>query len=387
MTLGKESSAGDLSERLRTFNRRKRCIDVAVVLASLPVVLPLGITLGVLLLWQQGRPIMYRQERLGYNERIFRIYKFRTMSDARDPQGRLLPDMRRLTVIGAFLRKTSLDELPQLLNVLRGDMSLIGPRPLFPRYLYFYSQRERRRHLVRPGLTGLAQVNGRNLIDWDTRFALDVEYVDRASIRLDAVVFVQTLKRLVGRSGVAVIAGTTGKPLDIAREYPYDRDLFMRPLRLEDLETRVLWMNDPGTRAFMRISGDITLESTLEWFNANRSQGGKHDFVVVDVATGQIVAMTGLRERDPRQVESYILVAPGERGRGVGFRSQRLLLLWAFRSGHYDTVISSVRQDNTASYRMHRKFAGEVIPVSGGRDEIVIYRDAFLGRFIGRAVS
>jgi lipopolysaccharide/colanic/teichoic acid biosynthesis glycosyltransferase len=175
-------------DQLSTFNRRKRIIDVLFVLATLPIVLPLAVILASLTLLQQGRPVIYRQERLGFQEKVFYIRKFRTMSDTRDEQGELLSDALRITPTGAFMRKTSLDELPQLWNVLMGDMALVGPRPLYPRYLPFYSPNERRRHLVRPGITGLAQVSGRNEVRWDQRFELDVAYVDRRSLRLDALI-------------------------------------------------------------------------------------------------------------------------------------------------------------------------------------------------------
>lgn len=161
-----------------------------------------------------GSPIFFRQERLGYEERPFHVVKFRTMRDARDSAGNPLPDQERITPFGTFLRKTSLDELPQLWNVLRGDMSLIGPRPLFVRYLPHYTERERRRHSVRPGITGLAQVTGRNTMPWDDRLELDVQYVERQSLRLDASILLHTLLKVVRRDDIVVVPGETLRPLD-----------------------------------------------------------------------------------------------------------------------------------------------------------------------------
>jgi sugar transferase EpsL len=373
----------ELAKRLASVNSRKRAFDLVVAIAVSPIAFPLMLMVGIALLIQQGRPVLYSQERLGYQERVFRIYKFRTMTDARDEQGRLLPDAQRLTPIGKFLRKTSLDELPQLVNILRGEMSVIGPRPLYPRYLPFYTEREHMRHLVRPGVTGWAQVHGRNFVGWDARFELDVRYVERASLYTDLLIILKTVKRLLLRSDVAIIAGTSGRPLDIARSYPSDEELLMRALERHDLQTRVQWMNDPSTREYMRLSEEITLVSTMKWFENSKAKSGRHDFVVEERATGQIVALTGLRQREPRCAETYIMVKPGLRGKGVGSRAQRFLLEWAFRSGLYDVVISNVRRDNAASYRMHSKFGGEVVPGEDGRDDILVHREAFLRDVVG----
>ncbi len=374
---------GSDRERLHRFNRRKRILDLALVLLSTPITLPLFLLIAGIVRVQQGRPVLFRQERLGYNEQVFHILKFRTMSDARDAEGNLLPDEQRLTPIGTFLRRTSLDELPQLINVLRGEMSLVGPRPLFPRYLPYYTSREATRHLVRPGITGYAQVNGRNHVGWDARLELDAIYVERASTKLDLVILAQTIMRSVRREGIEVIAGRSGSPLNVARTYPKDGALVLRPLEEGDLPERVRWMNDPRTRAYMRLSDDITLESTAAWFRAKARQHGKHDFVVVDSTTQTIVGMVGLRARGARSAESYIIVAPELRGRGLGHRVQRLLLVWAFQSGLYDKVVSSVRRDNTASHRVHARFGGKIVAGEDGRDEIVVDRQAFLSSDAG----
>jgi lipopolysaccharide/colanic/teichoic acid biosynthesis glycosyltransferase len=154
-----------------------------------------------------GRPLIFRQQRIGRGERTFMIVKFRTMSGARANDGRLLPDSERLTNLGRLLRVTSLDELPQLWNIIRGDMSFIGPRPLLVSYLPYYTQRERLRHTVRPGVTGLAQINGRNELEWDVRLALDVEYVERQSLGLDLYIAIVTIVKVLRRRNVTPIAG------------------------------------------------------------------------------------------------------------------------------------------------------------------------------------
>jgi lipopolysaccharide/colanic/teichoic acid biosynthesis glycosyltransferase len=187
----------------------KRAIDVAGSLAGLVLSAPVLAVLALLVRWRLGSPVLYRQERLGRDERPFTIIKLRTMTDDHGPDGRLLADADRVTPLGRVLRSTSLDELPELWNVLRGDMSLVGPRPLPAAYLPRYTATERRRHEVRPGLTGWAQVHGRNTVDWDQRLALDVWYVDHRSGWLDVRILARTIGAVLRRSGVAAEGETT----------------------------------------------------------------------------------------------------------------------------------------------------------------------------------
>lgn len=177
-------------------------MDVAVAAVMLVLLLIPMAVIGVAVWWKLGRPILFRQQRPGFAERPFEIVKFRTMSDVRDDQGDPLPDAERLTPFGRMLRRTSLDELPELWNVIRGDMSLVGPRPLLMEYLSLYTDAQRRRHEVRPGLTGWAQVMGRNAVDWESRFELDVYYVEHQSLWLDLKVLALTLAIVLSRAGV-----------------------------------------------------------------------------------------------------------------------------------------------------------------------------------------
>jgi len=181
----------------------KRLLDVALASAALLLLLPFIGLLALLVRTRLGTPVLFRQRRPGLNGQIFTIYKFRTMTDARDEQGQLLPDAERLTAFGRFLRSSSLDELPELWNVLRGDMSLVGPRPLLIQYLPRYTSQQARRHEVRPGITGWAQVNGRNTLSWEEKFALDVWYVDHLSFRLDMKSMVLTVGKIVKREGIS----------------------------------------------------------------------------------------------------------------------------------------------------------------------------------------
>lgn len=180
----------------------KRIIDFSIAIIALVFLSPIFLFVLIgLFIANQGKPFFF-QRRPGKDERIFNIVKFKTMNDKKDANGVLLPDSERLTSIGAFVRKTSLDELPQLINVLKGDMSIIGPRPLLPEYLDLYNQNQKRRHEVRPGITGWAQVNGRNAISWSKKFELDVWYVDHLSLTLDLKIFFKTIKKVFVREGI-----------------------------------------------------------------------------------------------------------------------------------------------------------------------------------------
>ncbi|MCI7138840.1 MAG: sugar transferase [Oscillospiraceae bacterium] len=182
----------------------KRVLDVFCGLAALLVFWWLYIIVAVLVRIKLGSPVLFKQERPGKNEEIFKLYKFRTMTDTRDENGNLLPDEVRLTKFGRALRATSLDELPEVFNILKGEMSLVGPRPLTIQYLPYYSEEERHRHDVRPGLSGLAQVNGRNFIDWDHRLAFDVQYVKKITFIGDLRIILQTALKFVKKEDIAV---------------------------------------------------------------------------------------------------------------------------------------------------------------------------------------
>lgn len=178
----------------------KRLLDIFISLFGMLILSPVYLVVAVLVRVKLGSPVIFHQKRPGYQEKIFTLCKFRTMTDARDENGELLPDSERLTKFGLFLRKTSLDELPELWNIFKGDMSLIGPRPLLVSYLPWYTEREKLRHTVRPGLTGLAQVSGRNYIEWDKRLEKDVEYVEHLSFAMDVKVLWMTVKVVFGKS-------------------------------------------------------------------------------------------------------------------------------------------------------------------------------------------
>ena len=205
----------------RTYGIYEKCIKrpLDCALASIAIILlsPVIAVTAFLVRIKLWKPVLFSQDRPGRNEKIFKLYKFRTMTDKRDENGELLPDAQRLTTFGSLLRVTSLDELPELFNIVKGDMAIIGPRPLLVQYLPYYTGQEKHRHDVRPGLSGLAQVNGRNLVKWDQRLAYDVEYVNRITFLGDAKIVLKTIGKVFGREDIAVDTDTVETYLDIER--------------------------------------------------------------------------------------------------------------------------------------------------------------------------
>lgn len=180
----------------------KRPLDCLLAVSALIVLSPVLLTTAILVRVKLGSPVLFTQERPGKDEKVFKLFKFRTMTDQKDASGNLLPDAARLTSFGRKLRSTSLDELPELINIIKGDMSVVGPRPLLVKYLPWYTEEQRKRHLVRPGLTGYAQAHGRNLVSWDDKFAMDVEYAEHISFRKDVQIILDTVKAVVQHEGI-----------------------------------------------------------------------------------------------------------------------------------------------------------------------------------------
>lgn len=187
----------------------QRVFDLVLVLATLPFWLPLLVLTALSVRVGLGRPVLFTQDRPGLSGRVFRLYKFRTLTNETDAHGRLLPDAERMTALGQLLRATSLDELPELWNILRGDMSLVGPRPLLVRYLERYSAKQAERHTVRPGLTGWAQIQGRNAISWEEKLALDIWYVRNRSLWLDLKILALTVVKVLRREGISAVGAAT----------------------------------------------------------------------------------------------------------------------------------------------------------------------------------
>lgn len=208
-------------------NSIKRCLDIFCAVVFIAVFWWLFVILAILVRVKLGAPVIFQQERPGRNGKIFKLYKFRSMSDARDEKGNLLPDAQRLTGFGKLLRASSLDELPEIWNILKGDMSFVGPRPWAVSYLKYFTPEENRRHLVRPGLTGLAQVNGRTAAGWEERLKYDITYVDEVSLGLDIKVLFLTVKKVFSRSDI-VEAGCQGN-FDDFRKKQWDDGVLEKP--------------------------------------------------------------------------------------------------------------------------------------------------------------
>lgn len=211
----------------------KRIIDFIIVLFVLLIIWPI---LAIIVIWlhfaNKGAGVFFFQERPGKNEKIFKVIKFKSMTDERDAEGNLLPDKDRITAVGKFVRKTSIDELPQLINVLKGDMALIGPRPLLPEYLPYYTEREKLRHAVRPGISGLAQVNGRSNISWDKKLEYDAYYAENLSLWMDIRILFLTLKNIINRSEtVGVIPQNGSGKLNVERANRVNKENFYQDAR------------------------------------------------------------------------------------------------------------------------------------------------------------
>jgi undecaprenyl phosphate N,N'-diacetylbacillosamine 1-phosphate transferase len=196
----------------------KRPQDFCCALLAIILLSPVMLVTTILVRMKLGSPVIFKQERPGLNGKVFKLYKFRTMTDAKDSTGRLLSDEERLTTFGKKLRATSIDELPELINILKGDMSVVGPRPLLVQYLPLYNERQRRRHEVRPGVTGLAQVNGRNAISWEEKFEYDVAYVDNVTFLGDWRIVFRTIKTVLARDGISSDTSVTMEAFKGSRE-------------------------------------------------------------------------------------------------------------------------------------------------------------------------
>lgn len=203
--------------RLEAFDRSKRAFDVVVSAIALVLLAPVMVIIGALVVTQLGRPVLFSQARPGRGGKVFQLLKFRTMLTIDEGRG-LVTNAQRMTPVGGWLRSWSLDELPSLWNVLRGEMSIVGPRPLLVEYLPLYTPTQARRHEVRPGLTGLAQVNGRNSLDWESRFAFDVDYIERRSWSLDLLILARTVRKVLQRDGISSDGHVVGAPLAGVRQ-------------------------------------------------------------------------------------------------------------------------------------------------------------------------
>lgn len=333
--------------------RGKRVFDLAVLFLTSPVTLPVGIATAAVIKVTDGAPVLFRQERAGFGGEPFNVLKFRTMRDAHGADGQQLPDRERVTRVGRALRRSSLDEIPQLISVLRGEMSIVGPRPLYMRYVPYYSPREITRLNVLPGVTGLAQVSGRNAAGWRKRLELDVQYVEHNNISRDVRICLRTVSKALRSEGVSIIAGDSGDPLDVERGFPSQDGLHLRKLYQRDLPVRVEWMNDVRIRRHMTLPEGITLRSTIEWYSSIKSDTNRQEYALED-ERGRVVAMTGLRAQEASgPSEFYIFVDPNQLGRGFGRLATELTIQQARRTGTIPSITLTVARDNLRALRIY----------------------------------
>lgn len=334
----------------------KRLLDNVLVVATMPITLPLGIATAALVRVNMGAPVFYKQERIGLGEEPFELLKFRSMLPEQSTDGRTISPGNRITKFGALLRKSSLDELPQLLNVLRGDMSLVGPRPLLIEYLPYYKQSERARHTVRPGITGHSQVNGRNSLGWDERLAMDAEYATEGTLRSDLKILIKTIKSVFKRDGVIAEPWTHGEYLSVYRRYPSKGKYALRRFEPQDIEKRVDWLNDPRTRESLTLEGEITVEGTSNWLQNARQNPLRKDLTIYDTDSLNMVAIAGFKSTSGVDIPIlYFAVDPDLQGQGIGSKTLELLVEYMRSMEDVRGVAGEIYRDNLASIKIHQR--------------------------------
>ncbi|WP_211439860.1 GNAT family N-acetyltransferase [Corynebacterium glutamicum] len=340
----------------------KRVLDTTLIVISAPLVVPVATVVAVLVKINLGSPVLFRQNRIGLNDEEFSVLKFRSMLPEIAKDGRKLDASERVTPFGALLRRSSLDELPQLLNVLRGDMSLVGPRPLFTEYLPYYSSIERARHDVRPGITGLSQVSGRNNLGWDERLSIDVKYVEECGLLDDFRIIKRTLSGIARKSDIVAEPWTQGEYLSVYRSYPKNDFYALRRFEPQDIEQRVRWMNDPRTRETLTVTGDITVESTEQWLKNARRDPLRKDFSVFDRKSSEVVAIAGYRSSSEEEIPVfYFAVDPDQQGKRIGSTTLELLIEFMRAQPGVSGAAGEIYVHNIRSIKIHERLGFEFV--------------------------
>lgn len=355
---GKRSGTGLITRQGHV--AAKRVIDTALVLLTAPLTIPAALLTAAAVRSKLGSPVIFKQQRIGLDEQPFTLFKFRSMLPETSPTGKELTPAERLTPFGKALRKSSLDELPQLWNVLRGDMSLVGPRPLLPEYLPHYKEMERARHSVRPGVTGASQVSGRNTLGWDNRLLLDADYARYGTVAGDFAILASTVVGVLKRSGTHADPWGHGEYLSVERSYPSDARLGLRRLEPDDAAIRVRWMSDPRTSALMNVPEQITVAETARWVVESRAPGRK-DLVAYEHESGEPCAMLGVRaEFDLTFPEVHVFVDPDRQGEGLGTAAMALLVEW-LRNEQSCGCWLTVSPDNIAAKALYEKLGFQIV--------------------------
>ncbi|MDO5721848.1 MAG: GNAT family N-acetyltransferase [Actinomycetaceae bacterium] len=344
----------------------KRLFDVLTSGIGLFLSLPIQLGVGVVVRANLGSPVIFKQERPGKDGEIFTLYKFRTMREP-DPERGLVSNEDRITPFGKALRATSLDELPELWNVLKGDMSLVGPRPLRTFYMDLYSPRQHLRHSVRPGLTGLAQVSGRNSLTWDERFELDLKYARNITFSQDLQIMLKTITTVLKRNDItdsknATMSAFTG-PTYSVDQYS------LRRLRECDLQTRVDWMRDERVSQGITLNYEPTIEGMRKWFEGIQKNASRRDFVIVDGAD-EVVAMVGFTGICDFGAKLYIFVDPNRQGSGLGTIAMRILEKYGYHQ-LWDHLKLETKVGNSRQVNFYQRL-GYV--VEGERNDKILMR-------------
>ena len=345
----------------------KRLLDFMLSFCALVVLSPVLIILTVVgAIKMKGNPF-FTQLRPGKDEKIFKLVKFCSMTNEKDAEGNLLPDEQRLTNYGRFIRSTSLDELPELLNILKGDMSIVGPRPLAVRYLEFYDEMERKRHNVMPGLTGLAQINGRNDVNWPERFAYDLEYVNNISFKMDIMIVFKTIMKVLKRSNVST--RETGNVMDFDKFRIMEKERFanrivmindksqivLRSIKEDDAEFLMELNNDKEITHFVVGNPKIvTLDEQKEWMNRAKYEMNCKRFIVEysKVPVGTIIVSN--IDNTNLTASIGIKLHKTVRGKGIGKQSLNLAMQYCFEELDLECVYARVLTYNTASCALFR---------------------------------
>ena len=349
----------------------KRILDTSLVIVTLPVTVPLGVITAMAVRAILGHPVLYRQQRIGLNENSFELLKFRSMLPEKSPDGKKLDPNERLTPFGRIIRRSSLDELPQLINVLKGDMSLVGPRPLLVEYLPYYRESERIRHSVRPGLTGASQVKGRNNLSWDQRLASDAEYAQNWSLKGDLSIIFKTLEGVLRRKDTVAEPWNQGEYLSVYRSYPSDGQFALRRFEPKDIETRVKWLKDDRTKKTMTVGEDITVESTAAWLKKVRKDPLRKDFVVYDLETLDTVAIAGFKATTKSDLPIvYLAVDPDRQGQGLGKITLGLLLDYMKQQEWIRGAAGELFRENIRTIRINERYGFNVVDANLPSDRV-----------------
>ena len=332
----------------------KRMLDFTISLLALIMLSPILLILAIVgAIVMKGNPF-FTQLRPGRNEKIFKLVKFRTMTCEKDKDGKLLPDEKRLTKYGKLLRSTSLDELPELWNILKVDMSIVGPRPLLVEYLPYYTVEEQCRHDVPPGLTGLAQVNGRNSISWDKKIGYDVQYVSNICFKNDIKIILQTILKVIKRSDIKV--GSEFKAGKFIDQRELRTKTTLRKFTAADIPNKVRWINDESNNKYLHYELPLEIEKTQRWFDAIVNRTDRYDAVIeVD---GVPVGVIGLLNIDSLNHKAEYYITLGEasyKRKGISYVASKQLLNYGFEVLGVNKIYLNVDANNISACKLYEK--------------------------------